>query len=133
MTRAVTDTHGLIWYLEGSVLLGSKASQIFDACEQGDAFIYIPTICLVEILYLQEKGRIPIENQQLLQDNLKAGDSNLVLVDLIQDIVHKIAEIPRTIVPDMPDRIIAGTALYMELPLISKDEKIEQSQVATIW
>ena len=29
MTRAVTDTHGLIWYLEGSVLLGSKASQNF--------------------------------------------------------------------------------------------------------
>ncbi len=133
MTRAVTDTHGLIWYLEGSVLLGAKASQIFDACEQDDAFIYIPTICLVEILYLQEKGRIPLENQQLLHDNLKTGDSNLVLVDLTQDIVHKIAEIPRTIVPDMPDRIIAGTALYMELPLISKDEKIQQSQVATIW
>jgi PIN domain nuclease of toxin-antitoxin system len=61
MSDAVTDTHGLIWYLENSPRLGSSASKTFDACDRGEAIIYVPTICLVEIIYLQEKGRIPTD------------------------------------------------------------------------
>jgi predicted nucleic acid-binding protein len=44
-----------------------------------------------------------------------------------------IAEVSRMTVPDMPDRIIAGTAMYLELPLISRDRKIQLSQIDTIW
>ncbi|MCK6629038.1 MAG: hypothetical protein L6R45_28145 [Anaerolineae bacterium] len=59
MPDYVTDTHGLIWYLEDNVRLGRQASQLFDACDRGEIVIYVPTICLIEIIYLQEKGRIP--------------------------------------------------------------------------
>lgn len=38
-TDFVTDTHGLIWYLEDSPLLGAQAQQAFDACDRGDCFI----------------------------------------------------------------------------------------------
>lgn len=31
MVDAVTDTHGLIWYLEDSAKLGKKANKIFAA------------------------------------------------------------------------------------------------------
>jgi PIN domain nuclease of toxin-antitoxin system len=41
--------------------------------------------------------------------------------------------VPRATVPDMPDRIIAATALYLDLLLISRDGKIRLSSVATIW
>ena len=58
MTDCVTDTHGLIWYLEDHPRLGPAASQRFDACDRGESIIYIPTICLVEIIYLQEKGGV---------------------------------------------------------------------------
>ena len=76
MGDAVTDTHGLIWFLEDSPLLGREASKAFDACENGEITIYVPTICLVEILYLQEKGRIPIDSKIQLEAVLKAGTSN---------------------------------------------------------
>ena len=33
----------------------------------------------------------------------------------------------------MPDRIIAATAQYLGLPLISRDRKIRLSAVETIW
>ncbi len=33
MNDAVTDTHGLIWYLENSPRLGEKAGELFDACD----------------------------------------------------------------------------------------------------
>jgi len=36
-------------------------------------------------------------------------------------------------VPDMPDRIIAATALHLNVPVISKDAKIQSSGLTTIW
>ncbi|MBC6473661.1 MAG: PIN domain-containing protein [Hormoscilla sp. GM102CHS1] len=117
MLDAVTDTHALIWYLEDSSRLGDVANQTFAACERGEIVIYVPTICLVEIVYLQEKNRIPAD----LKVRLNAG---LQLV---------MATIPRSIVPDMPDRIIAATATHLGLPLISRDRRIQLSAVNTIW
>jgi len=55
MSNLVTDTHPLIWYLEDSSNLSPAANQAFERCDRGDIVIYIPTICLVEIVYLQEK------------------------------------------------------------------------------
>lgn len=117
MPNAVTDTHGLIWYLEDSPFLGVQASRLFDASERGESIIFVPTICLVEMLYLSEKGRIPSTLCVLFEDVLRSGACNLVVVDLTPAIVHKMVEVPRASVPDMPDRIIASTALYLELRL----------------
>lgn len=60
MTDCVTDTHALIWYLTNSPRLGSEARAAFDACDKGEAVIYVPIICLVEMVYLIEKGRIQL-------------------------------------------------------------------------
>jgi len=46
--------------------------------------------------------------------------------------VEYMKQIPREIVPDMPDRIIAATALQLQLPLISCDSKIRKV-LNTIW
>jgi len=36
-------------------------------------------------------------------------------------------------VPDMPDRIVAATAVYYSVPVISRDGKIRASNVQTVW
>jgi predicted nucleic acid-binding protein len=42
--------------------------------------------------------------------------------------------IPRATVPDMPDRIIAATALTLGLPLITRDGNIRKlTNITTIW
>ncbi len=133
MTNAVTDTHGLIWYLQNTLHPGTNASQIFDECDRGLAVIYVPTICLVEIVYLQEKGRIPSHLKTLFETKLQSGKTGLRLAALTAGVVDALAQIPRTDVPDMPDRIIAATALALGLTLISKDRRIQSSQVATVW
>jgi PIN domain nuclease of toxin-antitoxin system len=133
MPDVVTDTHGLIWYLEDSPLLGPGAREAFHACDRGEIVVYIPTICLVEIVYLQDKGRIPAELKMQLDAELQAGTSGLVLVDLTAEVANAVARVPRSEVPDMPDRIIAATALHLGLPLISRDRKIQLSGVNTIW
>jgi predicted nucleic acid-binding protein len=41
--------------------------------------------------------------------------------------------LPREAVPDMPDRIIAATALHLHVPLISRDRHIQMAGITTIW
>jgi predicted nucleic acid-binding protein len=40
-------------------------------------------------------------------------------------------EIPRDAVPDMPDCIVAATAVYFGVPVISRDGRIRASNVRT--
>jgi len=133
MPDAVTDTHGLIWYLEDSPRLGSDARAAFDACDRGELVIYVPTICLVEIIYLQEKGRIPADLKAQLDAALEAGTTGLILASLTAEVANAVAEGPRSDVPDMPDRIIAATALNLGVRLISRDRAIRLSAIRTVW
>ena len=124
MPDAVTDTHALIWYLESDARLGADASKIYDECDRGQAIVYVPTMCLVEIVFLQEKGRIPSHLKTAFESKLKSGTTG---------VVDAMATILRTDVPEMPDRIIAATARHLGLPLMSRDHKIRSSSVTTIW
>ena len=133
MPDVVTDTHALIWYLEDSPRLGADARSAFEACDRGESVIYVPTICLVEIVYLQEKGRIPTNLESALYDALQAGNTGLVPYSLTLDVVDALAKVPRAEVPDMPDRIIAATAVHLGVPLVSRDRKLQLSNVQTIW
>ncbi|MBE9215490.1 type II toxin-antitoxin system VapC family toxin [Plectonema cf. radiosum LEGE 06105] len=133
MSDAVTDTHALIWYLEDSPRLSTAANEVFNKCDKGELLIYIPTICLVEIVYLQEKGRISPVMKAQLDTALATEISGLLLANLTAGVADSLAKIPRNIVPDMPDRIIAATAKHLSLPLISKDNKITSSGISIIW
>jgi len=95
--------------------------------------IFVPSICLVEIIYLTEKQRIPAQALSRLYDHLAQPDSGLLLASLDLRVTQALQEIARNDVPDMPDRIIAATALCLGLPLISCDGKIRASIVETIW
>jgi PIN domain nuclease of toxin-antitoxin system len=133
MADAVTDTHGLIWYLEDSPRLSPAAREVFAACDRGSALVFVPTICLVEIVYLEEKSRIPSTLRAELETHLREGTSGLVLAPLTREVAETLPRVPRGDVPDMPDRIIAATAVQLGLPLISRDHRIELSDIETIW
>lgn len=133
MPDAVTDTHALIWYLEDDPRLGPDAGLLFDACDRGQLSIYIPTMCLVEIVFLQEKGRISADLKTKLDIELGGTATGLRLTDLTDKVVEAMALIPRIEIPEMPDRIIAATAMHLNLPLISRDHKIRSSCVTTVW
>jgi PIN domain nuclease of toxin-antitoxin system len=130
----VTDTHGLIWYLEDDSRLSARARFAFDECDNGAALMYIPSICIVEMVYLQEKGRIPANLLSQLLAELRAGTTGLRVAPMTEDIASSTLRIPRGDVPDMPDRIIAATALVLNLPLVTKDSRIAaSSSIVSIW
>jgi predicted nucleic acid-binding protein len=41
--------------------------------------------------------------------------------------------VSRAEVPDMPDRMVAATAVYFDVPVISRDRRIRAARLKTIW
>ncbi|MEL7435494.1 MAG: type II toxin-antitoxin system VapC family toxin [Chloroflexota bacterium] len=133
MILAVADTHSVIWYLANDSRLGTKAKATFtEASRKGDE-IAISAITLVEIVYLVERNRIPAGYFSQLLNDLDSNDSILVEVALSPSIVRTLTKVDWSQVPDMPDRIITATALHLNVPVISRDRKIQASNVQTIW
>jgi PIN domain nuclease of toxin-antitoxin system len=75
--------------------------------------IAISSIMLVEMVYLIEKGRLAPSAYNVMSDAIENPDHLYTEVSLTSAIVEYIRRLPRDQVPDMPDRIIAATALYL--------------------
>jgi predicted nucleic acid-binding protein len=85
------------------------------------------------MLYLEEKGRITHGLRDLLDKALATGTTGLEIVPLDAPIARHVEKVFRAEVPELPDRVIAATAVYLNAQLISKDRKITSSSVQTIW
>ena len=130
---AVADTHALVWYLLADPRLSKTARATFAQAADSGEPIGVPAVCLVEIIYLTEKRRIPQESLDKLRQQLSEAESVLVVLPLDQNIALAVQRIERAAVPELPDRVIAATALYFGLPLITRDNEIKTSIVKTIW
>ena len=134
MSQYVTDTHPLLWHISGDPRLSSTAQRVFEDADAGRHQILIPSIVLVEAVYLAEKKRIdPLVLDQLffLLDLVSA---NHILVPLELGVARTLRTLDREQVPDMPDRIVVATAKYLGLELITKDSDITDSGIVpVIW
>ena len=133
MSAVVADTHALLWYLNNSPLLSAPARTAFENAEHTGQPIYVPSIMIVEMRYLVEKGTITEENYQTVLSILRDPTTAPTVVPLDADIADSLQQIARSEVPDMPDRIIAATARYLGLPLVTRDRNIQASGALTIW
>ncbi len=134
MSSLVTDTNALIWHLFDPIKLSPKASAAFVQAIKTKSPIYVSIISLVEVTYLVEKGRFSKKVLEGIKNVLINPMLAFTDVPLDFNVAKALEQIPRDIVPDMPDRIIAATALYLNLPLVTSDHKIQASpQISTIW
>ena len=133
MLAAVADTHTAIWYVYGSPLLSENAKNAVDGAAEKGLYVGVSAISLAEIVYLIEKGRIAPDTLKRLIDTLTNPDEVLIEIPLDSDIVELMPRIPRTDVPDLPDRIVATTALRFGVPAITRDAKIQAANLRTIW
>ena len=131
----VADTHAMIWYVDAPHELSTAATAAMDAsANTSGEYIFISAITLVEMRYLVEKNRIKASVLARVEQELDEPDPMIVVTSLDRTISDAIASIPRDIVPDMPDRIIAATALAMGLSLVTRDSDIRKlTNVTTVW
>ncbi|OCY13130.1 MAG: PIN domain protein [Microcystis aeruginosa CACIAM 03] len=116
MLKAVLDTHAVIWYLYADQRLSNLARQTIEQIGNSGDTVAVSSITLAEIVYLGEKGRISAQTIERLLIELDRENSILIEIPLARNIVVTMGGIERSDVPDLPDRIIAATALYLNVP-----------------
>jgi predicted nucleic acid-binding protein len=128
VSEFVTDTMGLVLRIEQRRLPPVKA--IFDAVESGNATVYVPTMVFAEILYLAEKQRISVSLRAVAEHLEKFQHYREYPVSLA--VIQAAALI--TDIPELHDRLIAGTARLLHLDLITNDPTIQASTfMRTVW
>lgn len=118
----VTDTHSLIWHLTDDPKLSPQARQAFQNADVGRDHIIIPCILLFELLYLVEKQKISFDFHGFVSALHRT--KNYKIEPLCLPIIERSLEIPKDRVKDPWDRLIAATAIYRKLPLISRDRSL---------
>ena len=129
MQAVVADTHALLWFLEDDRRLSPPALAAMDAAEQ----ILLPSITLVEIIFLIDKRRLSPEVLPRVVAELSNPVTTLTVASLDLGVALAANSIARQAVPDMPDRIIAATALHHRVPLVTRDGKLRACGIETIW
>ena len=125
----LADTVAIVRHFSEAGRIGRAAKAVLEGIERGEDYLFLSSISLVEILYLSEKNRIGIDLENTLR-RMK-GSRNYSVVDLVPDIIS-LAE--RIRYPEIFDRLIISTARYLNIPLITSDQRIKESGfVETIW
>ena len=74
----------------------------------------------------------PTAYQQVIQ--LTSSPDNYTIAPLDTGVALALRHVDRNTIPDIPDRIIAATALHLNLPLLSRDGRIQSAtNITTIW
>jgi PIN domain nuclease of toxin-antitoxin system len=119
----VVDTHALLWMLRDSLRERSQSGA--DAIDQAlvAKTLHVSIGSFLDLRYLVDSGRL---SEQAFSDarSIVDGDA-FTVVPLDLRGIDQMGAIPREMVPDPFDRIIAATALTLDLPLVSADEDIQ--------
>jgi len=130
---AVLDTHAALWYLLDAKKLSPVAAALIDGAAQAGTPAYLSAISLVEVIYLVERARLPADAFDRLQTELQRDRPAFRIVHLDSGVAEAVKQVSRVAVPDMPDRIIAATAVHLKIPLVTRDQRIQAAGIKTIW
>jgi len=133
MPSVVVDTHTIVWHLSRDARLSARAAGTLNAANSAGDPIHVPSICLVEVIYLVEKGRLPAAARERLFRALDDPRAGFLIAPLDRLIVEAMQSVNRDEVPDLPDRVVAATAVALRVPVVSRDRKIRASNVESIW
>jgi PIN domain nuclease of toxin-antitoxin system len=130
---AVADTHTALWYLFADARLSSLARAFIHKAVADRHSVAVSSISLMEVAYLVEKERVPLTAYDDLVQALSDPEQVFVEASVSMSISDSLRSVSREQVPDMPDRIIAATGLYYNVPILSRDRRIRAANLQTIW
>lgn len=133
MLAGIADTHAALWYVLKNANLSQQARVFMDEAAAAGKGIGLSPISLAEIVYLVEKGRLPGSAYHELRAALADPEYVIEEVPFTGEVVEALQRVPRSEVPDLPDRIVAATGVYFGVPVISRDGRIRTSCIQTIW
>jgi PIN domain nuclease of toxin-antitoxin system len=129
----VTDTHALVFFASGKAArISRKCAQIFRRAEQQLDRVHVPVVCFFELAMLLERGRIKSSLTFNDWHDRVAQFPGLPIETLVWEDIREARGLAALVDPF--DRLIAGTAIRLDAPLITGDERIRASGlVRTVW
>ena len=128
MKRYVTDTQCLLWYLADDRRLPRGPNRTFRAADDGNAQVLVPSIALVEAIFLSQRKRVSETLLELQED----PDASFAVVPLDMAVVRTLNDFGPAAVPELADRVIAATARALRLPLLTVDPAIAASGLVEV-
>lgn len=131
-TSAVTDTHPLLFHAAGGQRLGVRARALFAAAEARTAIIYVPVVVIWEVTLLARTVRVNLHRpvREFFGDLFSSPSYQVHPLDPGQ--VFEAGELRK--LRDPFDALVCAAARDLELPLITRDSAITDSElVRTIW
>ena len=133
MMAGVADTHAALWHLFDDKRLSAAAEGFINEAATARRKIAISTISLAQVVYLIEKNRLPPSAYDELMQALADPEHVFTEAVLSVAIVQAMRQVSRAEVPDMPDRMVAATAVYFDVPVTSRDRRIRAASLKTVW
>jgi PIN domain nuclease of toxin-antitoxin system len=119
--------------LENSKELSTTARTTIEDAIHDARDVHVSAISLIQTVYLVEHKRVSVTALQRLRNALIDPSAGLFIAPVDASVANALENVPRNIVPDMPDRIIAATALHLGLPLVTRDRRLQSAGIETIW
>ena len=133
MKRYVSDTQCIVWYFaDDTHRLPRVARSAFAAADEGRAQILVPSIALVEVVFLVQRQRVAQSVLERLFALSDAPDATIYVTPLDLAVARAVADFGPSAVPELADRIVAATARALNLSLLTTDPAIEASGLVKV-
>ena len=129
----VLDTHALIWWADESPKLTKKARQAAAAAARRRELV-ASAMSIFEVITLERRGRINLKIPVTEWLNSLRTLPELTIQPVTDEIAERAGGFGDVFPGDPADRLIAATALVLDVPLITADTKLHGvPSLTTIW
>jgi PIN domain nuclease of toxin-antitoxin system len=128
----LTDTHPLIWYATNKHShLSAKVLTAFQKAEAAETVIYISAVTFWEIALLENLGKIKLKEKFEYWAKKLLAKNGFEIVPLEPSIISR--SVGYNFNDDSFDKVIVASAVELEVPLITKDWAITESNLVEIY
>ncbi len=129
MTRALLDTHALLWLIEGDARLGSAAKSVI---ETSSVPLFVSYATIWEIALKQSIGKLsltlPLE--EFVERRVLAEGISLLEIQIAHIVQSSRLELHHR---DPFDRLLVAQCLIEEMSILSRDVQLDAYGVERVW